>query len=94
MNYKTQPKISNNNKLDWWIEIRTINPSYIYYFGAFDSWIEAVREKYGFIEDLNQEKAIIMSVLIIRCQPEKLTISLDKSPHFQSESRKKIAQKY
>ena len=58
----------------WWIEILTNNPSYMYYFGAFNSYWEAEWHKSGYIEDLIEEKAEIISIDIQFCQPpENLT---------------------
>ncbi len=58
----------------WWIEIVTDNPNYMYYFGAFNSYWEAEWHKSGYIEDLIEEKAKIISIDIQSCQPpENLT---------------------
>lgn len=59
---------------DWWAEIITIKPSCTYYFGPFESEIEAKELYPGYVEDLDNEGAIGIVVVIKRCQPEELTI--------------------
>jgi hypothetical protein len=60
--------------LAWWVEIVTENPSCRYYFGPFLSEREAKRYYPGYIEDLEQEQATIVSLNIKRYRPKKLTI--------------------
>ncbi|MDJ0649743.1 MAG: DUF1816 domain-containing protein [Xenococcaceae cyanobacterium MO_188.B19] len=55
MNQKTE-------ELGWWIKIVTDKPLYIYYFGVFDSYNEAVKYKDGYIEDLRGEGSNIGGV--------------------------------
>ena len=64
----------NLDEPNWWIEIRTNNPSCIYYFGAFDSFTAAALAQYGYILDLQDEGAKIISVKIEKCEPQQLTI--------------------
>lgn len=59
----------------YWVEITTNKPFCIYYFGPFDSYIEAKTMQSGYIEDLVAEKATGISVEIKRCMPTKLTIT-------------------
>ena len=59
----------------YWIEITTKSPFCIYYFGPFDSYIEAKTMQSGYVEDLEGEKATGISVEIKRCMPTKLTIT-------------------
>lgn len=61
--------------LVWWIEIVTANPCCTYYFGPFVSEKQAQLSCSGYIEDLKQEEAQILTINIKRCQPEELTIS-------------------
>ena len=65
---------------DWWIEIRTANPSCIYYFGAFASFTAAAQAQYGYILDLLDESAKILSAEIKQCQPEHLTLVIEDKP--------------
>ena len=67
-------------QFDWWIEIRTVNPFCIYYFGAFYSLTAATLAQYGFIQDLKTEGAQILAVEIKRCQPQQLTICEQELP--------------
>lgn len=60
--------------LAWWVEIVTQDPSCTYYFGPFLSYEEAVDAKGGYIEDLEDEGAQGISVLVKRCKPTELTI--------------------
>ncbi|HEY9779701.1 MAG TPA: DUF1816 domain-containing protein [Leptolyngbyaceae cyanobacterium] len=58
----------------WWAEITTNSPRCTYYFGPFQSYVEAKQAYPGYIEDLNSEGAQGIVVVIKRCQPELLTI--------------------
>ncbi|NEQ70376.1 MAG: DUF1816 domain-containing protein [Symploca sp. SIO2D2] len=60
--------------LPYWVEIVTDNPGCTYYFGPFVSTQEADTAKAGYIEDLEEESAKIVSVKVRRCQPDNLTI--------------------
>lgn len=64
------------NTLGWayWVEIKTQKPSCTYYFGPFLSVSEAKKSQQGYVEDLNQERAVGISAEIKRCQPTELTI--------------------
>ena len=64
-------------KIDWWLEIKTIVPCCVYYFGPFSSKEEATISEYGYIEDLLQEKAHGITVEIKLLEPKKLTIDED-----------------
>ncbi len=66
----------NNFHLSWWIRIVTTNPSFIYYFGPFDSLPEAQNHCPDYIEDLVKEKAQIILVDINQYQPQDLTIDI------------------
>ncbi|HBE19878.1 MAG TPA: hypothetical protein DEG17_19000 [Cyanobacteria bacterium UBA11149] len=58
----------------WWVEISTTQPQVIYYFGPFDSFEEAKDFQGGYIEDLEEEGAIGITVEIKWCSPDNLTI--------------------
>ena len=66
--------VFHSPKPPYWIEIKTYNPSCIYYFGHFDNPLAAKLMQQGYIKDLIDESAIIVSVKVKRCEPEKLTI--------------------
>ena len=79
-------------ELDWWIEVYTANPSCIYYFGAFYSLTIAALDQYGYIQDLRNEGAKILSVAIKQYQPQQLTICQTEFPQITSELKdRKIA---
>lgn len=59
----------------YWVEITTKEPFCIYYFGPFDSYIEAKTMQDGYVEDLVAEQATGISIEIKRCIPTKLTIT-------------------
>jgi hypothetical protein len=63
--------------LAWWIEVTTETPRCTYYFGPFTGYKEAVASKAGYLEDLAQEGAQGINVVIKRCKPDKLTVSDD-----------------
>lgn len=63
--------------LAWWVEIKTDNPRCTYYFGPFLGHGEAKALQAGYIEDLEQEGALGISVSIKRCKPSVLTLSED-----------------
>ena len=58
----------------WWVAIQTKNPQCTYYFGPFESALEARGLQEGYLEDLRQEQAQGITVEIKQCQPEHLTI--------------------
>jgi hypothetical protein len=64
--------------LAWWIEIITLNPRCIYYFGPFISFKEAKFSQSGYLEDLKEENAVIIGVKINQCQPKTLTIFVEE----------------
>lgn len=67
----------------WWVEITTVKPFCIYYFGPFETRQEAVLSEYGYIEDLLTEKASGITTKIKQCQPELLTISEEQYPNLE-----------
>lgn len=60
--------------LAFWVEIITDDPQCTYYFGPFSSKQEAESAQGGYIEDLENEGAQGISVMIMRCKPTNLTI--------------------
>lgn len=68
--HKTQTEL-----LPWWVKIVTVKPECIYYFGPFDSQLEARESQSGYIEDLTEEKAAGISIEIKQARPKLLTIS-------------------
>jgi aromatic ring-opening dioxygenase LigB subunit len=60
-------------KLAWWLEIVTDKPHCIYYFGPFTYADEARTAQAGYIEDLEQEQAQVITVKLKRHQPQELT---------------------
>lgn len=63
--------------LAFWVEISTESPRCTYYFGPFFTAKEANSEAAGYVEDLQQESAQGIQVLIKRCKPTTLTVSED-----------------
>ena len=61
----------------WWVEVVTQNPRCTYYFGPFLSTKEATTALKGYVEDLEQEGALGISVQVKRCKPQSLTIAED-----------------
>ncbi len=57
-----------------WAEIITERPHCIYYFGPFQTFMEAKTTCPGYIEDLQSEGALGIKVVIKRCRPDMLTI--------------------
>ncbi|MEA5534105.1 DUF1816 domain-containing protein [Crocosphaera sp. XPORK-15E] len=64
----------NKIQIPWWIMIHTNVPECTYYFGPFDNLEEANHAQLGYIEDLRQENAQDLQVVIKQCQPTNLTI--------------------
>jgi Domain of unknown function (DUF1816) len=61
----------------WWIEIKTLQPKCIYYFGPFVDQHHASRSISGYVEDLESEFAQGIQTYIKRCKPVELTIYED-----------------
>lgn len=70
-------QLKTSLEFDWWIEICTDNPSCIYYFGAFENFIAAALAQHGYIQDLQDEDAKIISIKIEQCQPQQLTVEVE-----------------
>jgi Domain of unknown function (DUF1816) len=59
----------------WWLEVSTASPNCVYYFGPFDSEVEANQAKAGYISDLESEGANVTAVAVTqRSTPDKLTV--------------------
>lgn len=64
-----------NNSESYWLKITTKVPKCTYYFGPFDSPLEAKIMQAGYIEDLLAEEAQGIHVELEKClQPLELTI--------------------
>jgi Domain of unknown function (DUF1816) len=57
----------------WWIELKTANPSYVYYFGPFLTADEAKKSRLGYIQDLTDEGAEVNATTVLWCKPQQLT---------------------
>jgi hypothetical protein len=73
-----QPLVAHSNmnltsNLPWWVEISTITPKCLYYFGPFSSSVEAQAHQSGYIEDLQKEGAQGITAQVKQCQPAFLT---------------------
>ncbi len=60
--------------LAWWVEVKTVSPHCVYYFGPFASSAEAEASKPGYVEDLERESAEGITVSVRRGKPNELTI--------------------
>ena len=67
-------RILNNLGLACWLEIVTEVPRCTYYFGPFLNAQDAQVFQSGYVEDLQNEQAIGISVKIKRFKPDNLTI--------------------
>lgn len=61
-------------KRPWWIEVKTRSPNCIYYFGPFDSAIEARALQSSYVKDLLDEGAKDIRLVIEKAGPKQLTI--------------------
>ncbi len=61
-------------QLDWWIKVQTSTPLCTYYFGPFESRLQATYHQEGYIQDLTEEGASEISLEIEKSQPIVLTI--------------------
>lgn len=68
----------------WWVEINTDQPRCTYYFGPFATAIEADANKFGYIEDLEDELAQGIQITIKRCQPVQMTIDYESEDIYRS----------
>ncbi|WP_313934732.1 MULTISPECIES: DUF1816 domain-containing protein [unclassified Nostoc] len=61
-------------KSDYWAEVTTQCPYCIYYFGPFQTFLEAKTACPGYVDDLQSEGALGIKVAVKRCNPDVLTI--------------------
>ncbi|MEL6787352.1 MAG: DUF1816 domain-containing protein [Cyanobacteria bacterium J06607_15] len=67
--------IKEPKKLPYWLKITTKVPKCTYYFGPFDSPLEAKALQAGYIEDLMEEEAQGIHIELEHVpQPENLTV--------------------
>lgn len=66
----------NRLGLAYWVELRTEQPSCLYYFGPFLTRPAAERAIAGYTSDLEGEGATCVTVQIVRCRPDVLTLEL------------------
>jgi hypothetical protein len=66
----------NRLGLAYWVELRTEQPSCLYYFGPFLSRPAAEGAIAGYTTDLEGEGARCVEVRIVRCRPSVLTLEL------------------
>jgi len=64
-------------EVTWWIRVDTIKPAMTYYFGPFDSLLEAKENCDGYIEDLIEEKAEGITFDYQYFEPDALTVNKD-----------------
>lgn len=64
----------HSQNIDWWLEVYTISPECLYYFGPFESGEEARQHQPGYIEDLHNENAQVIHCKIQQINPQHLTI--------------------
>ena len=72
----TSQSYDGQSHLAWWVKITTCQPRCLYFFGPFASVKEAQSAQDGYINDLQSEGALDISVEIKYCQPRSLTIEL------------------
>ncbi|MEA5535753.1 DUF1816 domain-containing protein [Crocosphaera sp. XPORK-15E] len=67
-------KMLNFLGMAYWAEIITESPQCTYYFGPFSSKQEADEASTGYLEDLHNEGAQGVNVIVKRCKPSNLTV--------------------
>lgn len=71
--------LKTTQKVPYWLEISTKVPQCVYFFGPFDSPLEAKALQAGYIEDLMAENAQGIHIELKQCpQPPELTIFEDE----------------
>ena len=71
--------VKEQEKLPYWLKITTKVPKCVYYFGPFDSPLEAKAFQAGFIEDLMGEDAQGIHIELEQCrEPDALTVCEDE----------------
>ena len=70
--------VKGQKNLPYWLKITTKVPQCVYYFGPFDSPLEAKSLQAGYIEDLLAENAQGIHLELEQCsQPTDLTVCED-----------------
>ncbi len=70
--------VKEQKNLPYWLKITTKVPKCVYYFGPFDSPLEAKSLQAGYIEDLLEENAQGIHLELEQCsQPTDLTVCED-----------------
>ncbi len=70
--------VKEQKNLPYWLKITTKVPKCVYYFGPFDSPLEAKSLQAGYIEDLLAENAQGIHLELEQCsQPTDLTVCED-----------------
>jgi hypothetical protein len=69
-----QSHSAETTALDWWLEVRTLNPNCIYFFGPFENQSEAESSQEGFFQDLESENAWVLYSNVKLDNPHQLTI--------------------
>lgn len=64
----------------WWIKIDSQSPLCTYYFGPFHSQAEALSHQEGYLQDLYDEGAQGITLIIERTYPKQLTIFEEETP--------------
>jgi hypothetical protein len=67
----------NLNQLDegnWWVEIITMEPWSMYYFGPFNDFQDANVMQPGYVADLIEEGVQTIQVTVKECHPVNLTL--------------------
>jgi hypothetical protein len=79
MNLKTERSLEILSKLGlaYWLEVITDYPWCVYYFGPFGTIQEAELSQHGYLQDILEESAQLMSVTIKQICPQNLTIFED-----------------
>jgi Domain of unknown function (DUF1816) len=72
------PFTESGKSWGWWIELRTLHPDYVYYFGPFSSKTEAETLKFGYSKDLESEGSKVISTNVKWCKPSQLTICTEE----------------
>lgn len=71
--------IKEQKNIPYWLKVSTKVPNCIYYFGPFDSPIEAKELQPGYIEDLKAENAQGIHLELEQCShPKALTVCEDE----------------
>ncbi|MEQ8998193.1 MAG: DUF1816 domain-containing protein [Coleofasciculus sp. B1-GNL1-01] len=79
MNLKTELSLEILSKLGlaYWLEVITDHPWCVYYFGPFGTIQEAELSQFGYLQDILEESAHLMSVTIKQVCPQNLTLFED-----------------